>query len=153
MKNPTLGFLLLFAAVLALAQGGTKQPMAPNMYQLTGGHLHVTYSTTSINGKPHFTYEDGNQTLSFTGDQIRQTKTEIGTLVSVTIHMTVDSGSTAFSLLVPTVNLTSLSSPATIHTIGITTAHRFSVVPAANQGQTELYTTTELSGTASVVVF
>ncbi|HEY6307227.1 MAG TPA: hypothetical protein VI488_12300 [Candidatus Angelobacter sp.] len=125
------------------------------MYQLTGGHLHIAYSTTSINGQPHFTYQDGSLSLSFTGDQIRQTKTEIGTLVSVTIHMTVDSGSTAFSLLVPAVNLTSPSSPspATIHTIGITTAHRFSVVPAANQGQTELYTTTELSGTASAVVF
>jgi hypothetical protein len=153
MKNPTLVFLLFFAAVLAHAQGGTKQPMTPNIYQLIGGHLRVTYSTTSIDGKPHFSYQDGSQTLSFTGDQIRQTKTEIGTLVSVTIHMTVDSGSTAFTLLVPTVNLTSPSSPATIHTIGITTGHKFSVLPAVNQGQTELYTTTELSGTASAVVF
>lgn len=152
MKNRILLFVV-FAGVLAHSQPGTKQLLAPNMYQLSGGHLHVTYSTTSINGKPHFSYQDGSQTLSFTGNQIRQTKTEIGTLVSVTIHMTVDSGSTEFSLLVPTVNLSSPSSPAQIHTCGITTAHRFSVVPAANQGQTELYTTTELSGTASVVLF
>ena len=145
--------VVLFAPVMANSQGGTRQLLAPNMYQLTGGRLHIAYSTTSINGQPHFTYQDGSQSMSFAGDQIRQTKTEIGTLVSVTIHITVDSGSTAFSLLVPAVNLTSPSSPATIHTIGITTAHKFSVVPMANQGQTELYTTTELSGTASAVVF
>jgi hypothetical protein len=153
-KRILCSFLLLFLApVLANSQKGTSVPMTPNMYQLTGGKLHITYSTTSINGQPHFTYQDGTQNLSFVGDQIRQTKTEIGTLVSVTIHMTVDSGSTAFSLLVPTVNLPSPSSPAQIHTYGITTGHRFSVVPAANRGQTETYTITELSGTASVVVF
>jgi hypothetical protein len=77
----------------------------------------------------------------------------VGTLVSVTIHMTVDSGSTTFTLLVPAVNLAEQDSPAQIHTIGITTVHRFSVVPAANHGQTELYTTTQLSGTGSLVGF
>ena len=137
----------------SIAKAEPKQPIAPNLYELTGGKMHVTYSTSSKNGQPHFTYQDGTQNLSFAGDQIRQTKTEIGTLVSVTIHMTVDSGSTAFTLLVPAVNLASPSSPAQIHTYGITTGHRFSVVPAANRGQTETYTLTELSGTASAVVF
>jgi hypothetical protein len=153
MKKRICFVLLLFAPVIAGSQGGAKQAVAPNMYQLTGGHLLVTYTTTSINGQPHFTYHDGSQTMSFIGNEIRQTKTEIGTLVSVTIRMTVDSGSTAFTLMVPSVNLAGSSTQAEIHTYGITTVHRFSVVPAANQGQTEIYTTTELSGTASVVHF
>jgi len=91
--------------------------------------------------------------LSFKGSQIRQVKAEFGTLVSVTIHMTVDSGSTTFTLVVPKVNLPEQNSQAQIHTIGITTTHRFSVVPAMNHGQTEIYTTTELSGTGSLVAF
>ncbi len=154
MSNRIVWLIVLLAtAVGAHAQGGTKQPMVPNMYHLEGGNLRITYTTTSINGQPHFTYQDGSQTMSFSGSQIRQTKTEMGTLVSVTTRMTVDSGSTTFALLVPTVNLPNPSSPANIHTIGITTIHKFSVVPAMNQGQTESYTTTELSGTASVVVF
>jgi hypothetical protein len=153
MKNPTLVYLLLFAAVLAQAQAGTKRPMAPNVYQLSGGQMRINYSTTSINGQPHFTYEDGARTLSFAGSQIRQTKTEIGTLVSVTIHMTVDAGSTTFTLLLPVVNLAQPSSPAQIQTYGTTTAHRFSVIPKMNEGQIETYTVTELSGTASLVVF
>ncbi len=145
--------LLFFTPGIVTSQEGAKQPMTPNMYQLAGDGMHVTYASTSINGQPHLTYQDGAQTLSFSGSEIRQTKTEIGTLVTVTIRMTVDTGSTAFTLLVPSVNLPSPSSPAQIHTYGITTVHKFSVVPAANRGQTELYTTTELSGTASLVFF
>ena len=153
MKARIFFALLFWVPAIVNSQGGAKQPIAPNVYHLTGGQMKVEYSTTSFNGTPRLTYHDGNQTLSFAGDQIRQTKTEIGTLVSVTLHMTVDSGSTGFTLLVPTVNLSSSSSSAPVHTYGITTAHKFSVVPAMNQGQTELYTTTELSGTASVVFF
>jgi hypothetical protein len=146
-------WLLLFAPVIVNSQAGANQPAAPNLYRLSGDHLQVTYSTTSISGQPRFSYKDDTRTLSFTGNQIRETKTEMGTLVSVTIRMTVDTGSTTFTLLVPAVNLAGPSSTAQIHTYGITTTHKFSVVPAANRGQTELYTATELSGTASAVVF
>lgn len=152
MKKLICILLLLFAPVVMNSQAGVK-PVAPNLYKLSGGHMHVTYSASDKAGQPHLSYEDGTRTLSFTGNQIRETKTEMGTLVSVTIRMTVDTGSTIFTLLVPTVNLASPSSPAQVKTYGITTVHRFSVVPAANRGQTELYTMTELSGTASLVVF
>jgi hypothetical protein len=153
MKTHIFALVLLLAPLFGNSQAKTSQPEAPDVYELTGGKLHIAYSTTSKNGEPHFTYRDGRQTLSFSGGQIRQTKTEVGTLVTVTLRMTVDTGSTSFTLLVPTVNLASPTSTATIHTVGITTVHRFSVVPAANRGQTEIYTTTELSGTASIVNF
>jgi hypothetical protein len=124
----------------------------PDLYQVHGGSLHITYSTTGIDGKPHFTYHDAVQTKTFSGTEIRTVSTEIGTLVTVTIRLTVDSGSTSFTLMVPNVNLSS-SNTAAIKTFGVTTFHRFSVVPALNLGQTETYTVTELSGTASFVVF
>jgi hypothetical protein len=135
------------------AVGSTALPIKnPDSYQLHGAQLHITYSTTSFVGKPHFVYQDASQTLTFEGDQIRTVTTEIGILVTVTIHRTPDSGSTTFTLLVPTVNL-GPSNQASIHTEGITTIHRFSIVPVFNQGQTELYTVTPLTGTASFVVF
>jgi len=90
--------------------------------------------------------------LHFTGDQIRTTTTEIGTLVTVTIRLTVDAGSTSFTLLVPHVNLDQ-GRHAPIVTEGITTLHRFSIFPPANHGQTELYTVIPLTGTAQAVVF
>jgi hypothetical protein len=124
----------------------------PNLCQLQGHQLHVTYSTTSIDGKPHFTYRDASQTLNFRGDEIRTLDSEIGTLVSVTILQTIDNGSTSFSLLVPLVNL-GPSNQAHINTEGITTMHRFSVVPILNQGQIELYSVTKLRGSAEMVAF
>ncbi|HEV2989010.1 MAG TPA: hypothetical protein VG759_11245 [Candidatus Angelobacter sp.] len=124
----------------------------PNLYQLQGHGLHITYSTSGIDGKPHFTYQDAHQSLQFSGSEIRTASTEIGTLVTVTIRRTIDTGSTSFSLMVPTVNLGN-ANQVHIKTFGVTTIHKFSVVPAFNQGQTELYTLTDLSGTASFVVF
>jgi hypothetical protein len=72
--------------------------------------------------------------------------------VSATLVSTIDHGSTTFTLVVRTVNLPS-SNEAPIHTEGITTIHRFSTAPAFNQGQTELYTVSRLTGTASLVFF
>ncbi|HEY1214925.1 MAG TPA: hypothetical protein VGE93_14945 [Bryobacteraceae bacterium] len=129
-----------------------NQFIIPNLFQVHSGHLHVSYSTSGIDGKAHFHYQDANQSLDFSGDQVHAEPTGIGTLVSVRIRTTVDSGSTSFSLLVPTVNLPANQS-ATIHTIGITTVHRFSTVPALNAGQAELYSVTLLTGTAQHVAF
>lgn len=124
----------------------------PNLYQLQGRNLHVSYSTSGIDGKAHFNYQDAHQSLSFRGDDIRTLETEIGTLVSVTLRRTIDSGSTSFSVLIPTVNLERGHS-APLSTEGITTLHRFSMIPAFNKGQTELYSSTALKGTAQFVVF
>jgi hypothetical protein len=54
--------------------------------------------------------------------------------------------------MVPNVNLPA-SHTAAIETFGVTTFHRFSIVPALNLGQTETYTVTPLCGTASFVLF
>jgi hypothetical protein len=122
----------------------------PNSYDLSGHHLHVTYSTSGIDGKPHFSYQDLHQTLDFSGDQIRRVEADIGALVSVTIRLTVDTGGTSFSLFVPRVNIPR-EQTVPIRTEGITTLHKFSVGPTA--GQRDFYTVTPLTGTAMRVHF
>jgi hypothetical protein len=122
----------------------------PNLYALSGHHLHVVYSTTGIDGKPHFSYQDQQHTLNFAGDQIRRVETEIGALVSVTIRLTVDTGGTSFSLLIPRVGIPG-EQAVPIHTDGVTTLHRFSILPLP--GQRDFYTITPLSGTAQRVFF
>lgn len=124
----------------------------PNLYVLSGGGIHVTYSTSGIAGQPHFTYQDALQVKSFTGNQITTLQTSIGKLVTVTIHLTVDSGSTTFSVLLPNVNLPDgLFGSANISAEGITTVHRFSIFHIL--GQTEFYTVVPMQGTASHVLF
>jgi hypothetical protein len=75
-----------------------------------------------------------------------------GTVVSVAIFRTIDSGSTTFSVLIPRVNL-SAGERIVISTEGITATHRFSVVLAFNHGQLDAYTVTPLHGTADIVAF
>lgn len=127
--------------------------VAANMFSLAGGGLHVSYSTSGIDGKPHFTYQDANRSLSFAGDEIRVVECDLATVVSVTIVRTVDAGSTSFSLLVPHVNLPAPFSSLAIRTEGVTTHHAFSIIPALNHGQRDFYHVTALHGTASNVVF
>ncbi|WON73842.1 hypothetical protein [Nitrosospira sp. Is2] len=122
----------------------------PNHYDLSGRNLHAVYSTTGIDGEPHFSYQDLQQTLNFSGDEIRLAATEIGTLVSVTTRMTVDTGGTTFSVLLPMVTIPG-EQTVPVRTIGITTLHRFSIVLAA--GQRDFYTVTPLNGSASRVFF
>lgn len=121
----------------------------PTQYDLSGDGIHVSYSTTSFSGKPLFSYHDAFQFKSFAGDQIKAIDTDIGTLVTVVIQLTVDRGSTTFSLLLPNVNLPA-SNVANITAEGISTLQRFSMpLPV---GQTQIYTVHSLQGTASFVV-
>jgi hypothetical protein len=126
------------------------QSAEPNRYELSGKHLNVAYSTTGIDGKPHFSYQDLHQTLDLSGDEIRSVDTEVGTLVSVTIRLTVDTGGTTFSILLPRVNLPG-EAAAPIQTVGITTIHKSPIVPII--GQRDFYTVIRLTGSASRLFF
>jgi hypothetical protein len=127
---------------------------APNHYQLSGAGISITYLPVGAGGLAHLEYQDAQRTLNFTGDQIRTVEVpDIGSIVSVTLTITVDSGSTTFSVLIPRTTLQNVTgSSAHLRTDGITTVHRFSLVPAFNLGQDELYTITPLRGTASITI-
>lgn len=126
--------------------------IVPNQFQLSGPGLHVAYSTSGLNGKPHFGYLDNNISKSFSGNAIRKVDSDLGTIVSVTIHDSTDAGSTTFSVLIPKVHLNP-NEVAQLDTQGITTIHRLSIIPTLNHGQIDLYTVTALKGTAQYVTF
>lgn len=126
--------------------------LAPNILQLSGGGMTVTYATSGIDGKPHLEYHDSHQNRTFSGDELRRVDSELGTVVSVTLQSSPDAGMTSFSLLIPKFNL-STGETGLVRTEGITTTHRSSLVPAFNHGQIDIYSVTHLSGTARQVVF
>jgi hypothetical protein len=123
------------------------QPSTWNLSNPAEG-LEVSYSAG-----PNLHYHQGSTIRDFSGSEIHVVEVPaLGTLASVTINMTVDSGSTTFTLLLPEVNLP--GPPAQpmavpVSTDGITTMHRLSLVPAFQQGQRELYKVIPLQGTAS----
>ena len=128
--------------------------ISPNRFvlQSSDGKTKVDYETTSFVGQPvlNLTLGPGGPIRHFAGSQIRIRNTEIGTLVSVTTQMTVDSGSTSFSVLIPAVTLTSISNHKTISTEAIITHHTGpNSVPIT--GIHETYKFIPLSGQASFV--
>jgi len=124
---------------------------APNLYELSGEGIAVTYSTTSIDGKPRFTVKKGRQTLSFSGDEITSLGTNIGTLVSIVIAKTVDKGFTSLSVLLPAIQLTD-SKKQSFRTIGIT-AVTATTIAGPVKGVQQTYKTFPLRGSAQHVDF
>ena len=129
----------------------TTPSLTPNSFQLTGDDVQVNYSTTSIDGKPRFTFKKGNKTLDFAGNQISSSNVKIGTLVSVVIAAIPDKSTTTFSILLPAIRLPESRRQA-FRTFGITTVTKTSIVgPPVGVQQT--YTTVALRGSARLVAF
>ena len=124
----------------------------PNLFALTGSGVHLTYSSTSISGKPQLTYQDTGQTRQFSGDEIRRLDdADLGTLVSVSLVKTVDAGSTSLTVVVPRVALPG-GHPVHLHTIAVRGLHQLTV-DTPRVGQLDSYQVLKLHGTASLVDF
>jgi hypothetical protein len=133
-----------------MAKEAAAAATKPKLYELSGDGIIVIYTLEPIGGGPQFNYGDGKLSHVFKGDEIRTVDTDVGTLVSVTIHLEIDTGSTSFTVLIPKVGLgQSTSEPIT--TVGITTVHKHPVVGPTPQGQDDLYTVHSMDGTAKFV--
>jgi hypothetical protein len=126
----------------------------PNRYSLQShdGHTKVEYETSSFIGQPVLNLTQGPGPIRhFAGSQIRARTTEIGTLVSVTTQLTIDTGSTSLSLLIPSITLATVSEQKTFATEAIVTTHSGpnSVPPT---GVHETYKFIPLKGEATFVI-
>ena len=122
-----------------------------NVFNFSGHHLHISYSTGALGSRAGLTYQDAHQTKQFNDQEMRRVSTDLGEEVTVTIHLTVDAGSTTFTLIVPRVAL-ELNQHVHVETIGITALHRFPLVPIKH-GQLDSYSVVKLQGTASSQTF
>ena len=98
----------------------------PNRFllQSSDGKTKVDYETISFIGQPVLNLTQGPGPIRhFAGSQIRAIKTEIGTLVTVTTQITIDTGSTSFSVLIPAITLTAISDTKSFATEAIITSH------------------------------
>jgi hypothetical protein len=130
--------------------------VAPNVYHLHGGGIHITYYPSGSgpltkDGPVKLVYEDTHVTKTFRADEVTVTEdADLGTLVSVVLRLTVDVGSTTATLLIPPVVLGEARS-VPIHTLLIRTVHSMTLT-GLGQPQRAHYTTTHLEGSASVVI-
>ncbi len=123
----------------------------PNLYVLTGaGGIQITYTPSDSNGKPDLNYVDATRNLSFNGDQVAIQASPLGSLVTVFLVRTIDSGATTLTVLVPGVNLATTASQP-INTIGIITDDLFSIVQIHTPRQTQVYNVINLVGSAQII--
>jgi hypothetical protein len=132
-------------------------PNVPNQYHVQGGGISVSYYPEGFGppvegrGSLIFVYQDAHRSESFYSDgtNVRTVEVDdVGTVVSVTIVQSIDTGGTTFSLLVPAVELPDGQSSVFICTEGITTVHRV-FVALIGHPQAETYEVTKLDGTAA----
>ena len=127
------------------------QTTAPNLYVLSGDRIAVTYSTTSIDGKPRLTFKKGSQTLNFSGTEIKSLQIGIGTLVSVVIAAKPDREIITFSILLPAILLTE-GKKQSFRSIGIATVTK-TTIAGPGPGVQQTYKVVALRGSAQNVDF
>lgn len=112
----------------------------------------VDYETSSFIGQPvlNLTLGPGGPIRHFSGSQIRSCNTEIGTLVTVTTQMTVDTGSTSFSVLIPAISLTGIGDQKSFTTDVVITTHS-GPNSAPSAGVHETYQFIPMKGQATFV--
>jgi hypothetical protein len=126
----------------------------PNLFDLEGDGVSVTYSTSSIAGVPQFGYRDRQRTVNRSGEEIRTLGTEIGCLVTIDIEQVPDLHTLTFTLLLPRINLPEGSTATALQTVGVLTTDRTSIGgPDLVVGQVQTYRGVYLRGTARRVAF
>lgn len=153
--SPLILIFLLFCLVVNAGENELTDTVTreePNLFELRSGSIKITYSTTSLSGQPLFTYKERRQTLTFRGEEIRQSDSEIGRQITVTIEQIPDLRTVTFTLLLPDINLE--GTETRFRTVGIKTITQTSIGgPGLVKGPIQTYLQRIFWGTARQVIF
>lgn len=122
-----------------------------NLFELSRGAIHVTYSTTSILGGPIFSYRDNQISRSFRGNEINIQDTAIGQVITVTLETIPDLRTVTFSLILPAVTVMPQSTGTRIKAPGVTVTAP-TTIAGPPPGPQLLYSVVNLRGTAQFIV-
>ncbi len=163
-KITFIWFMLLLVSICGSTNGAEKAPsdvrdvsaraeaQEPNVFELKGMGIELTYSTTSLSGHPQLTYKDMKSTLTYRGEEIRQLDSEIGQEVTVTLEQIPDLSTETLTLILPAINVEGTGTNFQTH--AIITTHRTSIGgPDLVEGVLQSYRMKKLRGKARTVIF
>jgi hypothetical protein len=79
-----------------------KTLVEPNIYELSGEGMQISYSTSGIEGSPSFSYRGPKgDDQTFSGDEIETLDTALGTEVTVTVADVADLHVITLTLVIP----------------------------------------------------
>lgn len=124
----------------------------PNQFLLDGYNLEVSYETTSFTGTPRFSVTRQGQTLNFTGEEIIIEQSQLGQMVTVDLSDNLRAVGVVetLTLLVPSTSVLATTKTASIQTVAI--FNRQSPREKIS-GQSQIYMSVHLSGTANQIDF
>jgi len=150
--------MMLMVSVCGVSEGAETidramaQYQEPNLYELKGMGIEITYSITSISGQPQLTYKDRKRSLTFRGDEIRQVESEVGQQITVTLEQVPDLKTETLTLILPEIHLE--DTEVFFQTYVLFTTHRTSIGgPDLVKGPLQAYRTKMLKGKARTVTF
>ena len=92
--------------------------MSANKFVLKHHHIEVDYTIGITPGLPALTYKDGSNVKTFTSAQITTDDTALGTLVSVPLLSSIDTGGERFGFFLPDLEVPS-GKTEKFNTIGV----------------------------------
>jgi len=131
----------------------------PNQFRLKGYDIEISYDTTSFTATPRFSLIRQGQTLNFSGGEIQSELTQLGQMATVNLteklsfvseSLTTIGFVETLTLLIPIIKVPSTGETVPIQTIAI---FKQQSLQAETVGQSQIYMTIHLSGTASQVQF
>jgi len=123
-----------------------------NHFELRRGRKRITYDATSFAGQRQLTYDNGTESRTFIGDDVRSEESALGTLLTVVLKVIFDGPKDFLTLVLPEVLVESgkpekLSTPVIFHTVQGSIAGR-----PLNPGPVQTYEEKTFRGTASFVL-
>jgi hypothetical protein len=123
-----------------------------NHFELRRGRSRITYTVSNIAGDPVVTYNDGGTPRTFTGDEVRREKTELGTLVTVTLGVIPDLETRLLTIVLPEV-LVNPGTPEPFSAPVVFTRVEMSIAgPPLHPGPVQTYDVKIYTGKASFIV-
>ena len=133
--------------------GGTGGSLEPNLFQLRGRGVRISYGVLRSRGE-FLDYKDGGRELTFSGEagEIDSLDTKIGRMLTVSLNpeeAAADADLITLTLLLPEINPKGQGS--SFETVAIRTTHLTGFRPGRPEGPQKLYEALPLKGTASQV--
>jgi hypothetical protein len=123
----------------------------PNLFELSGEYAQITYSTSSITGRPQFSFTGHQGDTSAEGDEIQTLDSALGTEVTVQIEAVPDQRTVTLTVLLPQITMARGDELAFSSLAIFTTTQTTIAGPPAGVAQS--YEVLSLDGVAKLVDF
>lgn len=129
----------------------TQQKPEPNLFELEGKDIQISYTPAGLIGQAQFNYQGADGPRTYSGRSITTQESVLGTLITVNLSSAVDTNFVNLTLLLPSINLAGKTEQS-FRTLAIITRSAGSFLPVSG-ARLQYEAVLHLHGTAKLVNF